>query len=242
VGPPQPGVWWAARVCAVSAGTRRQHRSIAVLLAVLTAVASLTGCAAGQRAQTATEISVVDGTSINIGSIELRNVGVAAPDPTAGQYDQGGSAQLVLAIVNAGAQDDQLTSVSTSAAQAVTSELAAQAAASAGADTSASSTESSSASSSPSGSSTPTTSSSSSAPASFVPIVCPAGKLVAVGYGETMQASITLQRLSQTLVSGQALAVTFTFKNAGTKTAQIPVKLGEGASSTPKVNISPSGE
>lgn len=74
--------------------------------------AALGGCAAGQRAQTANEYSVVDGTSTDVGSMGLRNAGLSAPTGPAG-YAKGGSATLSMTVVNNGGSPDTLVSVST---------------------------------------------------------------------------------------------------------------------------------
>lgn len=77
-----------------------------------TVAAASTGCAAGQRAQTANEYSVVDGASANVGSMGLRNAGVTAPTSPVG-YDQGATATLSMTVVNNGDSADTLVSVST---------------------------------------------------------------------------------------------------------------------------------
>jgi copper(I)-binding protein len=78
---------------------------------------ALTGCAAGQLAQTAYENSTVDGATGGVGTILLRDITIAFPD--SGRYVKGDSAQLKLNIVNNGDQDDQLTDVRTGVATSV---------------------------------------------------------------------------------------------------------------------------
>lgn len=226
---------------------QRRRYALAALAGALSATLALAGCAAGQHAPTAEEISVVDGVAANIGPIQLRNIGVAAPNATGG-YTSGGSAQLVMAVINNSQTDDQLTAVSSPAATTVTSEIGAAASAagspagSGSSDSASPSTSSGTPSGTASDSSSSPSTSASSAPASFEAVSCPAGELVAIGYGDTMQATVTLQGLTQPLNSGESLAITFTFKNAGSVTVQIPVKVGPGASTTATVDVSPSGD
>jgi copper(I)-binding protein len=204
-------------VCAVSRATSAAPRSRWALLAALAALVFVAGCAAGQRAPSSSEISTIDGVNANIGSMQVRNLGLAAPPTNAG-YAAGDSAQLVFGMINSGAQDDQLISVTSPVAASATS--------------------------SPMGSgrtaASPSPSSGSSA--SFSPISVPPGHGVQVGYGEPDSATVTLHGLNKPLISGQTLTVTLGFRAAGTKTIQIAVRLGEGAPSTPTVNVVPPGD
>ena len=186
-----------------------------VLLAVLAVLVLVAGCAAGQRAPTSEEISTTDGVNANIGAMEVRNLGLAAP-PTNVGYSAGDTAQLVFAMINSGPADDQLISVTSPVAGSASSSPVAAVA-------------------------TPATTPSQSQQQAFTPISAPPGELVPVGYGSPA-ATVTLVGLTQPLISGQTLVVTLGFRDAGTKTIQIPVRLGEGASSTPTVNVEPPGE
>jgi copper(I)-binding protein len=173
------------------------------------------GCAAGQRAQSSSEISTIDGVNANIGSMQVRNLGLAAP-PTIAGYAVGDSAQLVFAMVNTGPRDDQLISVASPVAN--------------------------SSSSNPVGAvATPTAATTRSRPRAFVPISVTPGELVPVGYGSPA-ATVMLVGLTKPLISGQTLTVTLGFRDAGTKTIQIAVRLGEGTSATPTVNVAPPGQ
>lgn len=175
---------------------------------------ALTGCAAGQRAQTANEFSVVDGISADIGTIGLRNAGVAHPATPAG-YAANGAATLSLAIVNAGPRPDQLLSVSSDAAKSITLAPASSASASAGVPA--------------------------STPATANGITVPAQGLVQVG-SAAGNARITLRGLSRTLVPGQTISVSFTFRDAGTVAMRLAVKIVPGNTGGPTVNVSPSTE
>jgi len=183
------------------------------LLASLAALVFLAGCAAGQRAPTSSVISTIDGVNANIGSMQVRNLGLAAPPTTAG-YAVGDSAQLVFAMVNGAAADDQLVSVTSPVAGSVVSSPVGKVL-------------------------TPATGDAQSG--AFTPISVQPGELVPVGYGSPA-ASVTLVGLTEPLISGQTLNVTLGFRDAGTKTIRIAVQLGEGASSTPTVNVAPPGQ
>jgi periplasmic copper chaperone A len=194
-------------VCAVSPATSAAPRTRWALLAALATLVLVAGCAAGQRAPSSSEISTIDGVNANIGSMQVRNLGLAAPPTTAG-YAVGDSAELVFAMVNTGARDDQLIAVSSPVAQHAASNPVGPVA-------------------------TP--------PQAFVPLSAPPGELVPVGYGSPA-ASVTLIGLTQPFISGQTLTVTLGFRNAGSRTIRIAVRLGEGASATPTVNVAPPGQ
>jgi hypothetical protein len=182
------------------------------LLAALAALVFVAGCAAGQRAQSSSEISTIDGVNASIGSMQVRNLGLAAP-PTMAGYAVGDSAQLVFAMVNTGAREDQLISVASPVAGSSSSSAVGAVA-------------------------TGTTEATRRQPRAFVPISVSPGELVPVGYGSPA-ANVTLVGLTKPLISGQTLIVTLGFRDAGTKTIRIAVQLGEGASATPTVNVAP---
>jgi copper(I)-binding protein len=244
---------------ALAGGSTRRRATTGLALA-LTAALALSGCAAGQRAQTSSQHSTVDGSSADVGQISLRNAGLAAPITVAG-YRTGQTAQLQVDIVNNGDANDTLTSVTTSAAKSVavssTPPITTL-------DTTSDSSDSSSPSSTPSDTSVPSTgnsstaatpsdsaagsssaessdsaSSSPAAPASQ-PLTIPANTLVRVGTGKG--ASITLDELSGGLIAGQTIMVTFTFQNAGTVTLPLSVKLMADSTGGQTVDIEPSTE
>lgn len=100
-------------VGSVRASSRhRPSTRLVAALAVVMVPGALAGCAAGQRAQTANEFSVVDGASANIGSMGVRNAGVASPTGPAG-YVKGASAALSMTVINNGNSSDTLVSVTT---------------------------------------------------------------------------------------------------------------------------------
>lgn len=85
--------------------------------AVAATALALTGCAAGQQAQTAEQTSVVDGTAFQAGTIDLRDVGLRAPGAAA--YAKGSSAFLEGVMINGGRSTDDLVSVSSPQATGV---------------------------------------------------------------------------------------------------------------------------
>lgn len=78
---------------------------------------AVSGCAAGQYAQTADQVAAIDGANGTVGDITVLNARLA---PTAREsYPAGSSARVLLYISNAGLSADTLESVSTSAARSV---------------------------------------------------------------------------------------------------------------------------
>jgi len=193
----------------LTARIREQSRRLP--LVALTLIASgalvLTGCAAGQRAQTAIETPAVDGVGASVGAIDIRNLSIAPPGGAA--YT---SAQLQGAIINNAGTADELVSVTTSAAKSVGifDSSAAAFAASTSPSTPASTASSSAASSAATTGSTGT-------------LAVPAGRLVSIGGGSADDPVIRLTGLTKPLQGASLISVTFTFKNAGSVTLQIAV-------------------
>ena len=71
---------------------------------------ALSACSAGQVTQTAGQMRDKVGAMAEVGEIKLRAVEFAYP--RGGIYDAGDDAELVLAIVNEGREDDALTDIS----------------------------------------------------------------------------------------------------------------------------------
>jgi len=77
-------------------------------------VAVATGCSAGQIAQTANQVSTVDGSGADVGDIALRDITLEYPE--AGTYEQGDDVRVEFVAVNtAELESDTLVSVSSSA-------------------------------------------------------------------------------------------------------------------------------
>lgn len=78
------------------------------------AVGAVTGCSAGQIAQTANQVSTVDGSTATIGNISLRDITFEYPPN--GTYEPGDDARLEFTAVNSATLDaDSLVSVSSTA-------------------------------------------------------------------------------------------------------------------------------
>jgi copper(I)-binding protein len=205
---------------------------------------ALSACSAGQVTQTATQERDKSGAQAQVGDLTLREGQLVSP--RGGSYDRGDDAELQLAIVNGGTEDDTLVSVdgkgfssaeissgSSSSASSSSGSSGSSSSGSAGSSSSAAPTSSSAAASTPT-SSTPT----SSAPTSSAPtssssgvqeITIPAGQTIFLG-GD--QYTVTLTDLSESLTPGQYLEVTLTFEKAGEVT--IPVSVANPTSSVPR--------
>jgi copper(I)-binding protein len=204
-------------------------RGLRAAFAAAGAAVVLTGCAAGQIASTSEIVPVVDGISANVGAIDLRAVAVSPP--TDRSWAEGSSAPLQMYLVNNSSAADQLVSVTTDRAASV------QLVAHGGVE--ASSASSSSASSSAASSSAPASPSTATSREASQPISLPAGQSISVGF-DPGNPQVLLTGLKETLFPATSFAVTFQFAQAGSVTAQVPVHLTRGPSSTPTLNVSPS--
>lgn len=94
---------------------RRRLSGAAGLLALLL----VAGCGSGLRPQTYQERSVADATNDAIGAIAVRNLAVSAP-ASGTAHPAGGSAPVIVTLVNQGGEPDTLLSATTPAARSVT--------------------------------------------------------------------------------------------------------------------------
>jgi copper(I)-binding protein len=242
---------------------RRTH--LAGAIAVLASAALiLSGCATGQRAQTAIETPVIDGVGANVGSIDLRALTITTPGN--GSYPKGGSAAVQLYIVNNGPAD-QLVSVSSSAASAaslftsaatefsippttaaptptptptvVTSTSASSTSTAKSTKGSATSSSSSAVVTPSSTSEAPSTSAAPSTTASAPPVAIPlaSGETTIIGVAPT-NAQIVLTGLDTALYPAMSIPITFTFANAGSVTVIVSVHLSTGAINAPTLATS----
>ena len=102
----------------VSASSSLRRRPLlGVAGAVAVAVLTVSGCSAGQNAQTVEQTSVVDGTGFEAGAVALRDVGLRAP--SGASYAEGDTAYLEGFVVNQNSAEDQLVSVSSPLAGSV---------------------------------------------------------------------------------------------------------------------------
>lgn len=218
-------------------------RKILPAVAVGLAALGLVGCSAGQVTQTDNVLPAVDGNLGNAGDNALRNVLIAAPE--SGSYRAGEDAPLTLMIVNRGAADDELTSVSSPAAAKVElrgdTSLPARAAlrvvvpdeSTPSTASSASTPESTEPSlpdtsitepSAPAATGTPGASESSSPESSSEPQVTGSAELPPDAVGTL---SIVLTGLTADLVSGRNVPVTFVFAEGGSVTINVPIEAPE---------------
>jgi copper(I)-binding protein len=188
------------------------------LTIALAGTALLTGCAAGQHAATVEKVTMADGVSADKGSLGIRAAGVAAP--SSASYPAGKDAPLQLVIVNNGMKDDQLTGISTTAANAVLLS-----------PTGTGVPEAASTTSSESSSETPT-------PAQSDPIPVPAGALVRIGY-DAAGASAILTGITTGLYPAQSIPITFTFASGTEITTQLAVKLSTSENNAPTLPTAP---
>src|SRR5699024_12305151 len=79
----------------------------------------MTGCSAGQVAQTAQELPAVNGAVAHTGKIVINDATLAYPQTTQGVYAKGSDIELALTIVNNAASDDELVDVSSDTASEV---------------------------------------------------------------------------------------------------------------------------
>jgi copper(I)-binding protein len=216
----------------------QNRRVLGAGVLALGAALALAGCGAGQITQTDSQQPAVNGTYAQVKTIALRNAAVQYPTSGVG-YPAGAAPALTLTIVNQGAQDDSLVSVTTEgggqgtiggskeivaghslvigpddAVEATNEALPT----SSGAPSSASTppTATSSTGTSSTGTGTPTATATSEVPSSG-PAATPTAPEV-VGKG-----TVTLAALAQPLWPGQVIKVTFVFKNAGPVTVELPV-------------------
>src|SRR5699024_5047608 len=79
----------------------------------------MTGCAAGQVAETAEELPAVNGAMAHTGKVVVSNGTLAYPETTQGVYAKGSDIKLAVTLVNSGSADDELVGVSSTAASDV---------------------------------------------------------------------------------------------------------------------------
>lgn len=207
----------SVRAVRPSRGTRRLGLGIAVVVATLATAA----CATGQQAMTSEERPVVDGAYTNVGSIGLRVVLVQTPPNK--YYSAGEDAQVKAILVNNGTSDDSLTGVAAPAFSAVTFYGNGAIAAAV------SIVDSDNATASPAPTEFP------AGTGSVTSLDIKAGSTLPVGQTND-GAAILLRSLTakgagddKGLYPGESIPMTFTFKNAGSVTLQVPVELGTTA-------------
>lgn len=188
---------------------RQQKRRVLGSAALgLGAALAIAGCGAGQITQTDSQESGANGAFGQAGAILVRDAALNFPDGPGKAYPVGADAKLTLRLVNSGPANDELVEVGSEGAASATIEGDRQIIAGSvlvigspeehevpGAAESATSEPSSSATTEP-----------------------PAGDDPRVG-----EAEVTLKALDRELRPGQTVKVTFTFRNAGPITLDMPI-------------------
>lgn len=106
----------ALKATTASQARRSAVRRSAVAVAALAAGAALalSGCSAGQIAQTARQVSAVNGNTADVGDVALRDVRILLPQSEQYTNAKGGKALIAFSVVNDGAsQPDELSSITT---------------------------------------------------------------------------------------------------------------------------------
>jgi copper(I)-binding protein len=156
---------------------------------------ALTACSAGQVTQTVSQERDKTGPMAQVGDITLRQIQLAYPN--SGRYQTGEDAELQMAIVNSGTQDDALVGVTGDGFQSV--RVTGGGTAEGAGGTSASPAA-------------PTGSTGSTGSTGMKPVVVPAQSALYLGVeGPT----VTLAHLTQPLTTGQTITLTLTFEKAG---------------------------
>lgn len=92
---------------------------VGVVAFALGAALGMTGCATGQLAQTAQQLPAVNGGMGQTGKVAIRNASLAYPVETDGVYAKGSDVELALTIVSQNTADDKLVKVSAKVASDV---------------------------------------------------------------------------------------------------------------------------
>jgi copper(I)-binding protein len=211
-------------------------------------LALLTGCAAGQHAQTVEQTPAIDGVQAQAGTIAIRAAGIAAPE-SGTSYAKGSDAELRMVLVNQGSQPDKLVSVSSPAATGAelsagsgssgsgsSGSGSASPAASDSSSPSASASSSAAASASASSSASDPASASPSGSAGGSPLDLPPQQSVQIGISDG-NATATLTGLTAELFSAQPIPVTLTFASGTSVTVTMAVQLTSEAPPAPTVSV-----
>jgi len=198
----------------------------------------VTGCAAGQQAQTIEQTPSIDGVQAEVGDIAIRAAGIAAPESGA-SYPKGSDAPLRMVIINRGATTDKLVSVTSTMAGGATFSAGSSSSSAGSGETASSASDSSSASPSASDSSPAATASgapsSSSSPAENTPIELAGRQAVQIGTGSGGP-TVMLTGLTTDLFPSQPVPVTLTFQSGASVTLTVAVRLTSEVPTAPTVS------
>lgn len=208
---------------------RRVSRFAALAGAAALITGMLAGCGAGQISETASQHPTVGGSNADVGKIALRNMQIEAP--TGGSWAQGSSVALTMTIVNNSGAAEQLIGITTDAAAKVLifpdSGRYLDYLATLAPPTTPSTTPAPTPSPATSIAVTPTGS-----------VTVPSSAAVQFGYGAIDRPVILISGLTAPIGGGSAAKLTFTFANAGTVSADVPVSLTQnGAKDSTTLNL-----
>ncbi|WP_435069472.1 hypothetical protein [Amycolatopsis thermoflava] len=197
----------------------QKRRVVGASVVAVGAALALAGCGAGQITQTNTMLPAVNGAMAQAGKLVLRDAGLVNRNDCQQAYATGSSAPLTLVIANDGTADDELVSVSSANAASATVEgqkaIVAGSKLLIGPATEGESVQQPESSSAvPSSTQTSPTSS-----ASASPTAGPTGQPTRIGHAE-----VVLQGIKQVVWPGQTIPVTFTFRDAGPVTVNLPIQ------------------
>ncbi|WP_067668242.1 hypothetical protein [Nocardia miyunensis] len=213
----------ALKATTASEARRSAVRRSAVAVAALAAGAALalSGCSSGQIAQTARQVSAVNGNTADVGNVALRDVRILLPQSEDYTNAKGGKALLAFSAVNFGAdKPDELSSITTDlgtvkVTPADTTLDPGRTVVAGGPDAMESSSPAASTSSAPA-SGAATTAPSTSAQAAD-------GKATS---GPSEPILVEISGLTKDITPGPTYPVTFNFKEAGTVLVNVPVDAG----------------
>lgn len=217
----------ALKATTASQARRSAVRRSAVAVAALAAGAALalSGCSAGQIAQTARQVSAVNGNTADVGDVALRDVRILLPQSEQYTNAQGGKALLAFSVVNDGAsQPDELSSITTDLGTvkitpADTTLEPGRTVVAGGPKAVQSGTPATSASAAPSASAAASSSAAPSSPAQ-------AGVDGKATTGASTPILVEISGLTKDITPGPTYPVTFNFKEAGTVEVNVPVDGG----------------
>jgi copper(I)-binding protein len=216
--------------------TRRRPRSLlrprprlalAAVAAGVGVVLGLTGCSAGQNAQTSQQTAPVPGANANVGNVALRNLVIQYNGPAG--YAAGADAPLIVRLFNdgqtpvtlTGATTDKASSVSLVGVPTIVTPTAPPASAvPSPTDTASPPTAEGSATATPTPTASPTTA---APPPRPVSITIPAQSFVLLVPGEGDAGHLELTGLTEAISPGEFATVTFTFDDGSTAVVQVPL-------------------
>jgi len=193
------------------------RRVVGASVIAVGAALTLAGCGAGQITQTSTMLPAVNGAMGQAGTLVVRDAGLVNRNDCEQAYASGSNAPLTVVIANDGTADDELVSVSSPNAASATVE-GSKAVVAGSKLLIGPANESESGQQGATASAPGTPSSGAGAPSSTA-AAGPTGGDARVG-----QAEVVLQGIKQVVWPGQTIPVTFTFRDAGAVTLQLPIQ------------------